>query len=96
MPLDVTLAILSSCVISCSTRRSTSCFSFLEDSWSLSIFTGLLNSVSQFGCFFFPLLLLALPYFSELQEEAVQQQKLFLSSFGNYLVHLKCQKRDEY
>lgn len=58
--------------------------------------TGLLNSVSQLGCLF-PLLPLALPCFSELQQEAVQQQKPFLSGFGKYQVHLKChQKHDEY
>lgn len=58
---------------------------------------GLLSSVSQLGFLFFPLLPLALPYFSGLQQEAVQQQELLLSGFGKQLVHLKChQKHGEY
>lgn len=48
---------------------------------------------SQLGCLFFPLLPLALPHFSELQQEAVQQQKLRLSFFGQYLVHQECHQK---
>lgn len=89
--MEATLS--SSWVISCSTWGS---MLFLPGRQLDPQDTGLLNSVSQFGSFFFPLLPLALPNFGELQQEAVQQQKLFLSGLGKYLAHLKYhQKHDD-